>query len=313
MPPSFSIKSSLAKVLLVCSVSMFLYGCSAGGDSEALKNRVADLESENTALKHELATLKDSFAKAKISELQNALQPSKDNNAGTSKDGPNPTATIGAVPMAVTFIDLEEVPTKEMITELAQLNVFGELGNKFDPMKPITRAQYIEWLYKSYNAMEPGEKQLRFAPQLDQQFKDTPPRHPQYKYIQALSNAGYSIGYNDGTFRPDKPLTREEMLGIKVGVDVGKTLPPWRAQMENVWKFSDSKNVDEKFTGYVHQDFYVSGPHGSNIQRAFGKIGAFHPKQSVLRSEAAATLWQMGQFGDTQTTNAAAILKEKKQ
>lgn len=77
--------------------------------------------------------------------------------------------------------------------------------------------------------------------------------------------------------------------------------------MEAVWKFSDGKEVAERFTGYVHQDFYVSGPHGSNIQRAFSKIGTFHPKQPVLRGEAAATLWQFGQFGFTQNTSAAGL------
>lgn len=162
-----------------------------------------------------------------------------------------------------------------------------------------------------FNVLESSDKQLRLAPQLEQRYRDTAPSHSKYKYVQALSNAGYSIGYKDGTFRADNPLTREEMLGIKVGIDVGKDLPPWRSQMETVWKFSDSKDVDERFTGYINQDYYVSGPHGSNIHRAFGKIATFRPKQPVTRYEAAATLWQMGQFGDLKNTSAAAVLKQK--
>ena len=294
-----SLRSQFFSLMLSLSLPMILTACSAGAPSDDLKVKVQELESENATLKAEIAILKDTYAKAKTQEMQKTAP----------ANGLPPVANQEAP--YIVFADIEETPTKDMIQDLSKLHVFDESGSKFNPSKTITRAEYIEWLYKAYNALEPQSKQLRFAPELAQQFKDTPPSNPAYKYVQALANAGYSIGYDDGTFRPDKPLTREEMLGIKIGIDVGKTLPPWRAQMDSVWKFSDGKQVDERFTGYVHQDFYVSGPHGSNIQRAFGKIGTFRPKQAVLRYEAAATLWQMGQFGDTQNTNVAAVLKER--
>ncbi|MBX9951542.1 MAG: S-layer homology domain-containing protein [Candidatus Obscuribacterales bacterium] len=210
-----------------------------------------------------------------------------------------------------TFVDLKDAPAASMINELKQLGVFAGEGNSFKPNQAITRAEYCHWLFNAYNALMPEEKQIRLNSSASQFFSDCAADHPLYPYVQALAAAGYSIGYEDKTFHPDQPLTREEMLGIKLGVDVGKTLDPWRSQMEAVWKFSDGKEVAERFTGYVHQDYYVSGPHGSNIQRAFGKIGALHPKQSVLRGEAAATLWQFGQFGFTQNTTAACLLKSK--
>ena len=293
-------------VFTVCflATSLTLAGCStaeSNRDAE-LNARIASLEAENKALKSEITALKISSPKSTVDTDTAATSTSSAGSAQTESESyPN-------------FADIAETPTKDMIEDLAKLHIFDSLESKsqFLPDKAISRAEYIEWLYKAYNALEPESKQLRFAAQTPQAFKDCPPDNPYYKYVQALANAGYSIGYEDGTFRPDKPLTRQEMLGIKVGLDVGKTLPPWRSQMESVWKFSDAKDVDERFTGYVHQDYYVSGPHGSNIQRAFGKIGTFRPKQSVTRSEAAATLWQMGQFGDLQKTNAAAVLKQGK-
>lgn len=323
------IERSLAPVLVSFIMALSLSSC-ASSNTEELKSRIADLESENTSLKSQLAILKDSFAKSKISELKQALTNAPNdaalnkNDSTKTSDATGSSATkssndsittadsAAAESATPSFSDLDETPTKDMILGLAQLHVFDGVGDHFYPNKAITRAEYIEWLYKSYNALEPEAKQIRLAPQLAQVFKDTPPTYPQYKYVQALSNAGFSIGYDDGTFRPDKPLTREEMLAIKIGVDVGKTLPPWRSQMDTVWKFSDGKSVDERYTGFVHQDFYVSGLHGSNIQRAFGKIGTFRPKQPVLRYEAAATLWQMGQFGDTEKTNVAEVLKAQK-
>lgn len=278
------------------------------GPESALETKIADLESENRSLKAEIRILKESFAQSKTRELANALSP-KESTISINENDKGPKTKAAAEPV-VKFIDLEESPTKEMIEQLSELGVFDGMEDKFFPNKEIKRAEYIEWLFKAYNKLQPVSKQIRFAPQAEPFFSDVPASHPQYKYIQALANAGYSVGFEDGTFKPEKALTREELLGIKVGVDIGKTLPPWRSQMESVWKFSDSKDVAERFTGYVHQDFYVSGPHGSNMQRAFGSIGTFQPKKPVLRYEAAGTLWQMGQFGDTQNTNAGALLRK---
>ena len=306
---AFSAVAVAATFLIVGST---LTGCAGGGtqndpEKEGLRQRVSTLESENLVLKTKLEGMQ------KALEFTNAVQSPGKGDTAHADSGNSGQASGSAAPIASAttpasgrhlFVDLEEVPTADMIDDLNGLHIFDESSDKFGPYRPITRGEYVTWLYKSYNAMEPAEKKMRPAPQLAQVFTDVPPTHPAYKYIQAVANAGYSIGYKDGTFRPDKPLTREEMLGIKVGVDLGKDLDPWRSQMETVWKFSDGKDVDERFTGYVHQDFYVSGPRGGNIQRAFGKIGKFQPKQPVTRCEAAATLWQFGQFGDTQRVNA---------
>lgn len=286
--------------LLAVSISL-LSGCAMNGQNDnLLKEKVAKLEAENQLLKMQLE--KAQMAPAKVT-ASDTTAPSVATKDGSPKSE-EPVEQI-------TFTDLGDDPSAEMITELAKLKVFDDVGKTFQPGKTITRSEYCKWLYKAHNAIMPESKRLRLAPSAAQIFKDCPPSNPDYKYVQALANAGYSIGYDDGTFKPDQQLTREEMIGIKLGVDVGKKIDPYRSQMEAVWKFSDGKQVDERFTGYVHLDYYVSGPRGSNIQRAFGKVGAFRPKQPVLRSEAVGTLWQIGQFGDTQKLTAAEALKEK--
>ena len=311
---SRTLKSHFAKsTLLATGMAIILSSCTGSGgppvdpEKEQLRQRISALEAENSGLKAQVETMRQAVEAVPSKESDKA----QDAVIGSSGQSAASSKLEQTAPKAAQFMDLTDVPTKEMIDDLAKLGIFDEMGADFKPYQPITRGEYVTWLYKAYNALEPESKQIRLVPQLTPQFKDTPPTHPAYKYVQALANAGYSIGYKDGTFRPDKPLTREEMLGIKVGLDVGKTLDPWRSQMEAVWKFGDSKEVDERFTGYIHQDYYVSGPHGSNIQRAFGKIGKFKPKEPVLRSEAAASLWQMGQFGDTHPINAAAALKQQ--
>ncbi len=298
------IKSALSKYLIAsCGIMMMAgltTGCSSSADKERenLKRELSEAKAESSSLQSQLKLMQNSNdqKKERLNETETGAATTPDTNSF-------PSNSTGVT--TVQFTDLADVPDKEMIEQLAQLHVFDDLAPTFKPNQPITRGEYITWLYRSYNAILPKDKQLRLSPQSAQQFKDTPAGHPAYKYVQALANAGYSIGYKDGTFKPDQPITREEMIGIKVGLDVGKDLPPYRSQMEHVWKFSDGKTVDERFTGYVHQDYYTSGPNGSNIQRAFGKIGSFKAKQPVLRYEAAGTLWQQGQFGNNGGITAA--------
>lgn len=297
----------MGRLLLAASV-VIAGGCSAvDTDQKQLKEEIRQLQSENSSLKAKLTELSEK--RNTLSEAQKAATAGGDNNSTANKSAENQEQKQKQEP-SISYTDLNDCPNKEMIDDLAKLNVFADgdsADTKFNPYRPITRGQYVTWLYRAYNAIQPAERRLRPSPQLAQQFSDVAADNPAYQYVQALANAGYSIGYKDGTFRPDKPLTREEMMGIKVALDCGKDLPPYRSQMECVWKFSDGKQVDERFTGYVHQDYYISGPKGNNIQRAFGKIGTFHPKQAVLRCEAAGSLWQEGQFGFNGPINAAAV------
>lgn len=195
-----------------------------------------------------------------------------------------------------TFDDLADYSTRELIEDLATLGVFDDLHGSFEPDKPITRGEYITWLYRANNAIRPSAEHIRLAPQIQPKFSDLKPEHPAYKYVQALANAGYSVGYEDGTFKPDQPLTREEMIAIKVGLDVGAVSPD-PSQMAYETKFSDASQVDKRYTGYILKDRYIGGKVGGNIERAFGALKTFQPKAPVLRHEAAATLWQLDQFG----------------
>ncbi len=313
--------------LISGSLLLLLTGCSSTVDRERedLKRELSEAKSETSILKSELASLKNMTPPIKSTLAKDAATTtSGGTSSGTTGDtsNGNSNGTSNAATKssnAIAFSDIADIPNKEMIDDLSRLHVFDDLAAAassdtkalFKPLQSVTRGEYVTWLYRAHNAIKTPDKQLRFAPQVTQQFSDTPPSHPAYKYIQAIANAGYSIGYKDGTFRPDKPLTREEMMGIKVGLDVGKDIPPYRSQMEAVWKYSDGKSVDERFTGFIEQDYYVSGPLGSNTQRAFGKIGTFKPKQAVLRYEAAGTLWQQGQFGNNGGITGADALKRE--
>lgn len=198
---------------------------------------------------------------------------------------------------------MKKSPHADKIADLAALGIFAGTGETFKPYDTLSRAEYMRWVYKSHNALAKvtGKTLIQFAPDYDPQFKDLSKDHPDYKYIQALANSGYSVGYEDGTFKPERPISREEMISIKVALDKGLTFKPARGMMDYAWGFSDGKEVDERYTGYIYQDVHA----GCNICRTFGKIKTFRPKKPVQRYEAAATLWSY-----YHTTTAAKALKE---
>jgi outer membrane murein-binding lipoprotein Lpp len=285
---------------LALATTTLLTGCSSSTNQTTeqkineLNTQMGQLQKENAALKEKLNSQPDGETTTKDDNL-------KENG---TKEETTETSQIAKHPQ---FIDLEEVPNKDMIDDLTKLGLFDGMPEKFEPYKPISRGEYVIWLFKANNLLQNKDKQVRLAPQLEPQFKDLQSSDPSYKYAQALANAGYSVGYDDGSFKPNQAITREEMIGMKVGVDEGKNIAPYKGQMAFVWKFSDAQQVDNRFSGYIHNDYYISGPNGNNIQRAFGKIGTFKPKQAVSRQEAAGTLWQVGTHG----YNGGTASKEK--
>lgn len=311
-------RAIVTTIFLAASVSI-LTGC--GGQSETekaqivtLQAKVQQLEQDNTQLRSKLAsaesvqTLLTTMAKASPAAQAPVATPLSERSQNT---GSNESGTAGSANHPK-FTDLAETAQRPMIEELSAIGLFDGSSNNFEPDKKISRGEYAKWLFNASNALLPLDKQIHMAPSAPPFFSDLNASDPNYKYVQALANAGYSVGYDDKTFKGNQPITREEMISMKVGVDGGKTFEPYRGQMAFVWKFSDSKDVDERFTGYIHQDYYTSGTYGSNIQRAFGKVGTFHPKTAATRAEAAGTLWQIGQFGDHGHT-AAAILQKRRE
>ncbi|MBY0402340.1 MAG: S-layer homology domain-containing protein [Cyanobacteria bacterium] len=278
-------------MLLLCLV-VSAPGCSkSSGDTESLEK----LKTENTALKQQVADLQ-----AQLHPTTTASNLPVSSSASSSgmapSNGPAPDTNAGGflTPSPQAFKDVgSDVPTADMINDMAQLKVFEGMGPEFKPYQTITRSEYITWLFKAYNAIRPPEKRIRMAPGYAMPYTDILPSDPAYKYVQAFGNAGFSVGYEDRTFKPNKILTREEMIAIKHGVDGGE-------MFSNVpTNFSDDKQIDPKYHNSVYSDemFKDDSPRGNNIRRAFGPIKAFKPKEPVQRYEAAATLWQTDHRG----------------
>ena len=117
--------------------------------------------------------------------------------------------------------------------------VDGTDEHKFSPDAPVTRAEFAVIA-------------ARFA-DLDYEggniFDDVPNGHWAYSYINAAANAGWVKGYPDGSFRPDEPISRAEvvrlvngMINRSVTLDKLKELGvecPYNDLVEKHWGYCD--------------------------------------------------------------------------
>ena len=226
------------------------------------------------------------------------------------------------------FSDLNKAPQElqKYIQDLAILGVVtaptntaktNNSANQFQPNKNITRREYARWLVTANNAMHSNSpsKLIRLAGESNKSaFSDVKNTDPDFAAIQGLAEAGLipSPLSGDSTqvlFRPDAPLTREQMLLWKIPLDTRQGLPS--ASLDTVkqtWGFQDTGKIDPKALRAVIAD-YQNGEN-SNIRRVFGYTTLFQPKRAVTRAEAAAALWYFGTESDGITAKEALKLKQ---
>lgn len=242
-----------------------------------------------------------------------------------SSDFIGPVAPAGSTPpdrsatsaiASETFTDLSKAPKElqQYVKDLAQLGVLARSSSGkstakpedlFEPNKTITRREYARWLVAANNriyASRPA-KQIRSGVETSQPaFQDVSRSNSDFSAIQGLAEAGLipSSLSGDSTivlFRPDAPLTREEMILWKMPVDMRQSLPTATIEaVKQTWGFQDAARIDSRALRAVLADFQNGDQ--SNLRRAFGYTTLFQPKRSVTRAEAAAVLWYFGFQGD---------------
>jgi hypothetical protein len=226
------------------------------------------------------------------------------------------------------FNDLNKAPQElqPYIQDLATLGVVtaptntaktNNPSNQFQPNTNITRREYASWLVAANNAMYANSpsKQIRLAGEGNKSaFSDLSKTDPDFAAIQGLAEAGLipSTLSGDSTqvlFRPDAPLTREQMLLWKIPLDIRQGLPTASLDaVKQTWGFQDAGKIDPKALRAVLAD-YQNGEN-SNIRRVFGYTTLFQPKKAVTRAEAAAALWYFGSESEGISAKEALKLKQ---
>lgn len=79
-------------------------------------------------------------------------------------------------------------------------------GRKFEPDRFITRAEAVVLFARAAGLAEPSSPKRPFA--------DLPPNHFAAAAAEALVQKGWLSGFPDGTFRPDRPVSRAEWAAL---------------------------------------------------------------------------------------------------
>ncbi len=288
----------------------------------------AESDSNNTQLSMIYHPLSQDIPKSGISQAINPAKNSRpDQNNQTKAQQPTQQEATSRPNNNADFTDLDEVAEQlqqplESVAALGVLTPYtGEANvelSKFAPNEIITRGEYARWLITANNRYysDNPSKKIYVATKTNQPaFQDVKPNDPDFAAIQSLAEAGLipSRLTEDNTnllFRPDAPLTREDLITWKVPLDTRQSLP--QASIEAIqesWGFQDAENIDSAAVRALYADFQNGDR--SNIRRIFGYTTLFQPKKPITRGEAAASLWYFGFQGDGITAREVLELETK--
>ncbi len=258
---------------VLVAVTLALSGCS-GSTGE-----IERLTAENVRLKDQVQELQSKLAAATVGA--STATPAANTSSSASGENQTHQETPGAK-----FTDINGVYGEKEIGTLVDSGVLTSAdapGGKFSPHDPASRLDFVRWVVLAHNKKEPSNPIRLAEPGTQSTFSDLNDKDPYWPYVQGMDNASYAVGYPDKTFKPNKAITREEMMAI----------------MSPVW--DPGKNG-----GYVI-DRYEDGKHGMSqpkinplynapvnvfceyhhFERVFGSRKTIDPQQPVTRAEAA--------------------------
>lgn len=112
--------------------------------------------------------------------------------------------TIAAIDKS--FNDVTQDWAVEAIKSLASRNVINGVGDdNFDPENVVTRAQFVKMITAMFDVMDYSAVGT---------FTDVANDAWYAPYVATAQKLGITLGYEDGTFRPDASITREEMCAM---------------------------------------------------------------------------------------------------
>ena len=165
------------------------------------------------------------------------------------------------------FVDLIGHWAADSVCQLYSSGVVNGYSEKtFSPNSPITRAEFVKILVESlgYNV---------YAVQ-SAAFTDTATDTWYYAVLSFAHSKGFASGYSDGSFHPNNPISRAEVVELLVKAS-GQTS-------------ADTSNLNHQFTDVSAQDWFATSlaiALRSNIIQGYGD-GSFRPNNSISRAEA---------------------------
>ena len=181
-------------------------------------------------------------------------------------------ATLAATGQAGTQGLLDSASAQASAQMMLFSNRFGELSHTryilgypdelFHPLNNLTRAELAAIV---------ARLQTGGATTLKAQFSDVPATHWASGYIRIAADSGLFDGFNDGTFRPDTPVTREELAVVMtrfLKLDVSTPIQPHFYDAQGRWSTAAIEAL--------YRSGLVSGY----------EDGSFKPSSAITRLEA---------------------------
>lgn len=163
------------------------------------------------------------------------------------------------------FSDTRGHWAEEAIAELSAKDIMTGTEMGFLPNREITRAQFVTAVIRAIG------KETKDG---TTDFSDVPKESVYAPYISAASDAGIVSGYEDGTFRPERALSREE-AAVVLSRAFG-----YLSGYNNARKYTDYPEITEgarSAISYAVQKGVISGYPDGTVK----------PKRKVTRAEAA--------------------------
>lgn len=178
----------------------------------------------------------------------------------------------GLASLPVTFPDIKNHWAKKSIEMLASEGIVkGFSATQFSPDAKVTRAQFAAMLAAAF--------QLSVVH--SESFTDVDSSAWYAEAVQAAAAAGIVQGYEDGTFRPDALITREE-----IAVLAASALKLPITEQASPVPFTDADTISAWSSGAVAAVAEADLMNGK-------PDGGFHPSDSATRAEAAVVISRM--------------------
>ncbi len=136
---------------------------------------------------------------------------------------------------AISFTDVtKDTPGYDAIYKLANTGIVNGHGDgTFKPNDDLTRAELVKMINLVYGYNEPDKEN----------FKDIKKTDWYYDYALVAKKAGYIVGFEDGSFGGEQPLTREqvcvvidrcvELMDIDLGIKITDEISSWATDAVN--------------------------------------------------------------------------------
>lgn len=198
-----------------------------------------------------------------------------------------------------TFSDIMDHPDRQYIGVLATIGgILDRTSGKYEPEEVISKADYLTWLFKTYNAYHQNKihEADRNSKVVDV-FDDVPPDHYAYPYIQGLANAGLLTSFNkENILHPDDPITREELIAFTEYVQRQspdrrlKQITPEFCRLYLNTFLSDGMHVSTDYSRMIYRSINKNFLIEKTFKLFDTKIVMLIPEKSVTRAQAAVSL-----------------------